>query len=39
MESLYPPGKPPIPPWNAGTPAPLAGNKANELVLPEGRRP
>jgi flavin-dependent dehydrogenase len=39
MESLYPPDKPPIPPWNAGTPAPLAGNKANELVLPEGRRP
>ncbi len=38
MDSLYP-DKPPIPPWNAGTPAPLAENKANELVLPEGRRP
>jgi flavin-dependent dehydrogenase len=39
MESLYPLDKAPIPPWNAGTPAPLAENKANELVLPEGRRP
>jgi len=39
MESLYPPGKPPIPPWNAGTTAEQAENKANELVLPEGRRP
>jgi flavin-dependent dehydrogenase len=39
MESLYPPDKAPIPPWNAGTPAPLANEKTNELVLPEGRRP
>jgi flavin-dependent dehydrogenase len=39
MESLYPPDKAPIPPWNAGTPAAMAENKANELVLPEGRRP
>jgi flavin-dependent dehydrogenase len=39
MESLYPPGKSPIPSWNAGTPADLAQHKANELVLPEGRRP
>jgi hypothetical protein len=39
MESLYPPDKPPIPPWNAGTPADEAADKANELVLPEGRRP
>jgi flavin-dependent dehydrogenase len=39
MESLYPPGKPPIPPWNAGTPAAMARDKANELVLPDGRRP
>jgi hypothetical protein len=39
MESLYPPGKAPIPPWNAGTPAEQAENKANELVLPDGRRP
>ena len=39
MESLYPPGKPPIPPWNAGTPAEQATDKANELVLPDGRRP
>jgi flavin-dependent dehydrogenase len=39
MESLYPPDKPPIPPWNAGTPADAAADKANELVLPDGRRP
>lgn len=39
MESLYKPGKPPIPPWNAGTPAEMAKDKVNELVLPEGRRP
>jgi flavin-dependent dehydrogenase len=39
MESLYPPGKAPIPPWNSGTLAAQAENKANELVLPEGRRP
>jgi flavin-dependent dehydrogenase len=38
MDSLYP-DKPPIPPWNAGTPAPLADDKANELVLPDGKRP
>jgi flavin-dependent dehydrogenase len=39
MESLYPPDKSPIPPWNAGTPAGQAENKVNELVLPDGRRP
>jgi flavin-dependent dehydrogenase len=39
MESLYPPGKPPIPSWDAGTPAAAAGNKINELVLPDGRKP
>ncbi|HXW07892.1 MAG TPA: NAD(P)/FAD-dependent oxidoreductase [Vicinamibacterales bacterium] len=39
MESLYPPGKLPIPPWDAGIPAASAENKANELVLPDGRRP
>ena len=39
MESLYPPGKPPIPPWNAGVAADQATDKANELVLPDGRRP
>ena len=37
MESLYAPGKPPIPPWDAGSAADQLGNKANELVLPEGR--
>jgi flavin-dependent dehydrogenase len=39
MESLYEPDKPPIPPWNAGMPADEAAHKANELLLPEGRRP
>jgi hypothetical protein len=39
MESLYEPGKQPIPRWNAGTPVDQALDKHNELVLPEGRRP
>ena len=39
MESLYETGKPPIPAWNAGLPAQSAPDKANELVLPDGRRP
>jgi flavin-dependent dehydrogenase len=39
MESLYPPDKKQIPMWNAGTPAHIAENRANELVLPEGAKP
>jgi len=39
MESLYPPGKTPIPPWSAGLPVDRAPEKANELILPDGRRP
>ena len=39
MESLYEPGKRPIPSWNAGAPQDQATHKANELMLPEGRRP
>jgi hypothetical protein len=39
MESLYPPGKAPIPPWNAGLPPEAAPEKANELIVPEGRKP
>src|SRR5437667_8052601 len=39
MESLYEPGKPPIPPWHAGTAPDALKGKANELFLPEGRRP
>jgi hypothetical protein len=39
MESLYPPGKAPIPPWNAGLPSEAAPEKANELFLPDGRKP
>jgi len=39
MESLYPAGKSKVASWNAGTPAHEAEGKANELVLPDGRRP
>jgi flavin-dependent dehydrogenase len=39
MESLYEPGKRPIPAWHAGSSIDEAQGKANELVLPEGRRP
>ena len=39
MESLYPAGKSSLPRWNAGTPAHEAEGRANELVLPDGRRP
>jgi flavin-dependent dehydrogenase len=39
MESLYPPGKQPIAPWFAGTSPEDVPEKANELVLPDGRRP
>jgi flavin-dependent dehydrogenase len=36
MESLYEPDKKPIPPWSAEAPAEAAGNKVNELFIPEG---
>jgi flavin-dependent dehydrogenase len=36
LESLYPAGKKPIPDWTATPPAEVAGNKVNELFLPEG---
>ncbi len=36
MESLRPPGKSSIPPWDAGATPEAAGNKENELFLPEG---
>jgi flavin-dependent dehydrogenase len=39
MESLYPPDKRALQPWSAGTAADDAAGKANELVLPDGRRP
>jgi flavin-dependent dehydrogenase len=39
MEAMYPPGKTPIPGWQAGTAAGEAQHKVNELVLPDGRRP
>ena len=39
MESLYEPGKARIPTWQEGLLTDQAEQKANELVLPEGRRP
>jgi flavin-dependent dehydrogenase len=39
LESLYGPDKQPIPSWNAGVPADEVPDKANDLVLPDGRRP
>ena len=39
MESMYPAGKGELPTWRMGTPADEAEHKANELVLPEGRKP
>ena len=38
-ESLYPPDKTPIPPWDAGTLSEAAPGKLNELKLPDGWRP
>ena len=37
MESLYTPGKAPIPPWHAGTPGAVLDQKAPHLEVPEGR--
>lgn len=37
MESLYRPGKAPIPPWHAGTPGAVLEDKAPHLEIPEGR--
>jgi hypothetical protein len=39
MESLYPTGKTPPPPWNSGTSSEVVAHKANELTLPDGYRP
>ncbi|MBL8792980.1 MAG: tryptophan 7-halogenase [Planctomycetia bacterium] len=39
MEELYAEGKAAPPSWDAGTPPEVAGNKVNELFLPEGPRP
>jgi flavin-dependent dehydrogenase len=39
MESLYGPEKQPIPRWDAGLTFDSAPDKANELVLPDGRKP
>jgi flavin-dependent dehydrogenase len=38
MESLYEKGHPSIPSWRDGSTPEEAGNKANELVIPEGDR-
>jgi hypothetical protein len=37
METLYRPGKAPIPPWHAGTPGVALEEKAPHLEVPEGR--
>ena len=39
MATLYEPGTPPIPPWDAGIPADRAPDKSNELILPDGHKP
>ena len=39
MESLYEPGRQTIPTWKQGLPQDQVPDKANELVLPDGRRP
>ena len=39
MESLYPAGKNTIPTWKQGLPQDQVPEKANELILPDGRRP
>jgi flavin-dependent dehydrogenase len=39
MESLYPPEKQRLKTWREGTRPEEASHKANELVLPDGRRP
>lgn len=39
MESLYEEGKDKIPTWKDGTPPENMSTKANELFLPDGRRP
>jgi hypothetical protein len=39
MESLYGEDKQKIPAWSAGAAPEIAGNKVNELFLPEGRKP
>ena len=38
MEALYEKGHPSIPSWREGSTPEEAGNKANELVIPEGAR-
>ena len=39
LESMYPPGKAPVPRWDAGLPAEQVPDKGNELVVPDGLRP
>ena len=39
MESLYPPDHAPIPAWHNGAAPEQEPEKANQLVLPDGRRP
>jgi flavin-dependent dehydrogenase len=39
METLYEPGKRAIPTWKQGLPPDQIPDKANQLILPDGRRP
>ena len=39
MESLYTPGKSPIPSWDAGPSSDAAAGRMNELMLHDGRKP
>ena len=39
MESLYEPGRLPIPPWHTGAPPEAVDSKMSELVIPDGRQP
>jgi flavin-dependent dehydrogenase len=39
LESTYPPDKKAIPSWAEGTHASVATHKANELTVPDGRKP
>ncbi len=39
LESLFEPGKKPIPTWREGLPQAQIPGKASELILPDGRRP
>jgi hypothetical protein len=39
MESMYPAGEVELPSWSVDTPADTTEHRANDLELPEGRKP